>query len=263
MNPLNLIIKPASVYRFAELLQMPYTQYEAYNAKIINDKGKVISEQGSMDGLEYIAIRLRSMFKELMPGSTQFFLRSLSGTLKLFNEEFAKMGLTINDVNIAVETHLLTESQGKISYLDYLLEEATHRYITEEMTSGAEGNVGTVATPDKQGGLAGIDLPLGTKRKKKKLKDIMSEANAMMAAPKPPPVVGLKVEVEELDDLRRATTETGTFDPDQLSSPESKRYWKKFVERAVDGSIIYVADESQNAPHRLILPAKNTRRRSV
>lgn len=263
MNPLNLIIKPASVYRFAELLQMPFTQYEAYNAKIINDKGKVISEQGSMDGLEYIAIRLRSMFKELMPGSTQYFLRSLSGTLKLFNEEFAKMGLAIGDVNVVIEKHLLSESQGKISYLDYLLEEATQRYITEEMTSGAEGNVGTVSTPDKQGGIAGIDLPLGTKKKKKKLKDIMIEANSMMAAPKPPPIIGLNVDVSELEDIRRATTASGNFDAEQLSNPQSKKYWKKFVERAADGSIIYVADESQNPPHRLMLPPKKTKKKSV
>lgn len=259
MNPLNLIIRPASVYRFAELLQMPFNQYEAYNAKIINDKGKVISEQGSMDGLEYIAIRLRSMFKELMPGSTQYFLRSLSGTLKLFNEEFSQMGLTVNDVNVAVELHLLSESQGKISYLDYLLEEATQRYITEEMTSGAVGNVGTVATPDKQGGLAGIDLPLGTMqrrtKKKKNLKDIMVEANAMVAQ-QPPPVIGLRVDVTDVDDLRRATTASGTFDPSQLSKPGSKKYWKKFIERSKPGSRIFVDSEGQDAPFELRLPVK-------
>lgn len=264
MNPLNLIIKPASVYRFAELLQMPYNQYDAYSSKIINEKGKIINEQGSMDGLEYIAIRLRSMFKELMPGSTQYFLGSLAGTLKLFNEEFAQMGLSISDVNVVIEKHLLSESKGKISYLDYLIEEATQRYITEEMTSGVVGNVGTAATPDKQGGIAGLDLPLVGKKKKKRLKDIMIEANVAMTEPKQEQkVVGLFVDPIQKDELSRAVTPNGTFDWSQLSDSKSKNYWKKFIERTPEETIVYVADESQNPPHRIMLPGKKTKRRSV
>jgi hypothetical protein len=220
MNPLNLIIKPTSVYHFAELLTMPYTQYDAYNAKIINENGKIISEQGSMDGLEYVAIRLRSMFKELMPGSTQYFLRSLSGTLKLFNEEFARMGLTANDINVAVEHYLLSETKGEVSYLDYLLEEATQRYITEEMTAGGEGGLATPANTTKQGGIAGVDslLIASNKPKKKKFKQIVAEAknSTMPKAPKPPKTIGLEVDPQLRGEMEMAMTPTGHFDPSQL-----------------------------------------------
>ena len=243
MNPLNLIIKPASVYRFAELLTMPYTQYESYNAKIINDKGKIISEQGSMDGLEYVAIRLRSMFKELMPGSTQYFLRSLSGTLKLFNEEFSRMGMTIDDINVAIEHYLLSETQGEVSYLDYLLEEATQRYITEEMTSGGEGGLATPANTTKQGGIAGVDSFLITdgKKKKKKFKEIVSEAakSSLPPAPKPPKTIGLEVDPVTMDELGRSMTPTGHFDPSQLTNKDAQRYFGRFIETLSDQDRVY------------------------
>ena len=76
MNPLNLIIQPSTVYHFAELLNKPFNQYAAYTSGLIDNNGQITKKNGSMDGLEYIAIRVKSFLKDLMPGSTKFFLQN-------------------------------------------------------------------------------------------------------------------------------------------------------------------------------------------
>ena len=121
-NPLNLMIKPNTVYKFAELLSKPYTQYDAYRKGLINEQGRFLNKGGDLDGLEYIALRVKKLFEELLPGQNKFYLSTLAGTLKLFNEDFAKMGIDRSDVNVIVERYIFEYTNGEVRYLYYLLE---------------------------------------------------------------------------------------------------------------------------------------------
>jgi hypothetical protein len=263
MTPLNLMIKPASVYQFAELLTKPYTQYEAYNSRVINENGKIINENGNMDGLEYIAIRLRNMFTELMPGSTQYFLKSLSGTLKLFNEEFAKIGLCKDDIHLVIETHLLNESNGQISYLDYLLEEATQRYITEEMASGSVGGLAAPAASTMQGGIASYDAMLVPKKKKgKKFKKIIEQTQqAAEQTEKPTVYRGIKLDPLFIDDVMNATSPSGNLEPSEIQDPDAKKYFTRLAQRISPKYRVF-AVSGQNPPFEIKVSQKKPKNQS-
>lgn len=259
MNPLNFLIKPTTVYQFAQMLQMPYTDFEAYRTKVINENGRIINPNGSMDGLEYITIRLRSMFKELMPGSTQYFLKNLSGTVKLFSEEFSQMGLDISDVNVVLENYLLETYEGKVSYLDYLLEQAQVRYITEEMTSGGSGLAGPNAET-KQGGVSGYDRPAApplTGKKKKKLKELVVEAKKAKDQPVNP-YMPLQVDPMVYDELTRSRTPSGALDPEQLTDAGMKKYFTRLAQRSKNKVVFVVGNQNQPPVQLTFQSDKNT-----
>jgi len=249
MTPLNLIIKPSTVYHFAELLQKPYSQYEAFRTKVINENGQFISKTGNMDGLEYIALRMRSFFKDLMPGSNKYFLQSLSGTLKLFNEELEQMGIDRLQANTALEIALENLTEGKVSYLDYLMEEAQTRFITEEMTSGASG-LSTPAATTAAGGVRGLDLPMQMKKKKKKPSGkIVVEQMQKMKAPTNP-YTPLQVDPLYYEEIGRSVTPSGDLDFDQITTPGLKNYLKRLSERSKNKQIFVVGNAQQ--PPRML-----------
>lgn len=265
MTPLNLIIKPSTVYHFAELLQKPYNQYEAYRKNVIDDQGRIIGRDVSFDGLEYIALRLRSLFKELIPGSNRFFLQSLTGTLKLFNEEFQEMGIDRNDVNLVVEDYTLRCSYGSVSYLDYLLEEAQVRHISEEMGAAM---VSAPSSPNLQGGLAGYDRPLRPvvmrrpAKKKKKSRRIVEEqmAQAQQAPTPPSPYLPLQVDPLNYEELFRSLSPSGELDLEQITTPELKKYFKRLSERT-GGKQVFVVGNQQQPPRALSFPQRGKRAR--
>ena len=249
MNPLNLIIQPSTVYHFAELLNKPFNQYAAYTSGLIDNNGQITKKNGSMDGLEYIAIRMKSFLKDLMPGSTKFFLQSLSGTLKLFNEELNQMGIDRDSANMVLECYLLGITEGKVSYLDYLLEEAQVRYITEEMGAGAAGGMGSPAHTDLQGGIGGIDRPMGLMfRRKKKRRNKSSEiVEANMEAPqqKANPYLPIQVDPLYYDELTRSLAPGGELDFDQITTPELQKYLKRLGERSKNKTVYVVGNNTQ------------------
>jgi hypothetical protein len=250
MNPLNLIIQPSTVYHFAELLNKPFNQYAAYTSGLIDNNGQITKKNGSMDGLEYIAIRMKSFLKDLMPGSTKFFLQSLSGTLKLFNEELNQMGINRDSANMVLECYLLGITEGKVSYLDYLLEEAQVRYITEEMGAGAAGGMGSPAHTDLQGGIGGIDRPMGLmfRRKNKKRRNKSSEiVEANMEAPqqKANPYLPIQVDPLYYDELTRSLAPGGELDFDQITTPELQKYLKRLGERSKSKTVYVIGNNTQ------------------
>ena len=263
MTPLNFLIKPTTVYHFAELLQMPYKQFEAYRKGVIDENGRIINKQSDMDGLEYIVMRLRSLFRELMPGSNKYFLQSLSGTLKLFNEEFELMNLSRNDINLVIESYLMDNTNGEVSYLDYLLEEAQTRYISEEMGAAV---VSAPASPNLQGGLAGYDrpmVPMIQRHKKRKLKKShrMVIEQMAQAAPTPSnPYLPLQVDPTNYDEIFRSLTPSGELDYDQLTTPELKKYLKRLSERT-GGKQVYIIGNQQQPPRALSFLQKGKRAR--
>lgn len=258
INPLNLIIRPSSVYHFAELLNKPYKQFDAYRKGIINENGKIVSKSGDLDGLEYIAMRVKSFITEMMPGATKYFLSSLSGTLKLFNEEFTEMGIDRSDVNVVIEKYLFEQSNGEISYLDYLLEEAQSRMIMEEMgagmVSGGQGSLSTPAHSTMQGGIAGIDRPLqalrrGKKKKKKKKSKRIIEQALGLEKPAKDPYMTIQVDPMDYEEIGMANTPSGAFDPSQLTTPELKKYLKRLSERSKVP--VFVIGNAQQPPRLL------------
>lgn len=263
ISPLTLMIRPATVYQFAELLNKPYTQYEAYRKGLINESGKIVAKSGDLDGLEYIAMRVKSFITEMLPGSTKSFLSSLSGTLKVFNEEFAQMGIDRSDVNVVIEKYLFEKYEGSISYLDYLFEEAQTRIITEDvgagMVSGGEGSLSTPSHSDIQGGIAGIDRPMQflrrTPKKKKSKKKIKKKSRRIleqsMQMEKPPanPYMTLQVDPMDYEDIGRATTPSGAFDPTQIQTPELKKYLKRLSERSKVP--VFVVGNAQQPPRMI------------
>jgi hypothetical protein len=264
MTPLNFLIKPTTVYRFAELMQMPYKQFEAYRKGIIDENGRIISNQSGMDGLEYIVIRLRSLFKELMPGSNRYFLQTLSGTLKLFSEEFEMMNLDRNDINLVMEAYLIDSTHGELSYLDYLLEEAQTRYISEEMGAAM---VSAAATPNLQGGLAGYDRPMTPmlrrhpKKRLKKSHKMVIEQMAQAPQPTPSnPYLPLQVDPVNYDEIFRSLSPSGELDYDQLTTPELKKYLKRLSERT-GGKQVYIIGNQQQPPRALSFLQKGKRAR--
>lgn len=252
INPLNLLIRPATVYQFAELLSKPFNQFDSYRKGLINESGKIIARSGDLDGLEYIALRVKTLFKDLNPGLNKSLLNSLTGTLTLFNEEFKQMGLSRNDINIAIEKYVFCESDGSMSYLDFLLEEATHRNLNEEMSvgmvSGAQGSLASPATSDLQGGLAGYDKPLVARvlrrKKKKRSRKIVEQ---MMATPATPvdPYLTLQLDPLDYEEVLRSNTPSGVFDPSQLTSNEMKKYFKRLGERSKNKQVFVVGNEQQ------------------
>ncbi len=259
MNPLNLIIQPSTVYHFAELLSKPFNQYSAYTAGLIDNNGQITKKNGSMDGLEYIAIRIKTFLKDLMPGSTKFFLQNLSGTLKLFNEELNQMGIDRNSANMVLECYLLETTKGNISYLDYLLEEAQIRYITEDMTAGAAGGMATPAHSDLQGGIGGIDRPmklLMLRRKKKNLKRRKSTRiiEQSMEAPqqKANPYLPIQVDPLYYDELTRSLAPGGELDFGEITTPELKNYLNRLGQRSKNKTV-YVVGNNTQPPMRLNL----------
>jgi hypothetical protein len=251
MTPLNLIIKPSTVYHFAELLQKPYNQYEAYRTKVINENGQFISKSGNIDGLEYIAIRLKSLFNDMMPGANKYFLQSLSGTLKLFNEEFEQIGLSNSQVISAVEIALEEKTKGEVSYLNYLMEEAQHRYL-DEMITGGEGGLATPAASTAAGGIRGVDFPMAFVRRKKKKKNSEKMVIEQMAAQKPPPNPYMPLQVDPLyyEEIWRSVTPSGDLDFDQITTPGLKTYLKRLSERSKSKQIFVVGNAQQ--PPRML-----------
>jgi hypothetical protein len=238
MNPLNLIIRPSTVYQFAELLSRPYTQYDAFRKGIINENGQIVAKSGDLDGLEYIAMRVKNICQDLIPGMNKSYLSTLSGTLKLFNEEFQRMGIDRSDVNVIVETYLFDISNGNSSYLDYLLEEATHKMISEEMTAGVAGGIASPAHQYLQGGIAGIDRPMpflgfvkrkgkGKKRKSRKIVEDM-----MGQPPNKDPYMTLQLDPLDYEELTRSNSPSGQLDTSQITNPELKKYFKRLGERS-------------------------------
>jgi hypothetical protein len=249
MTPLNLIIKPSTVYHFAELLQKPYNQYEAFRTKVINENGQFISKTGNMDGLEYIAIRMRSFFKDLMPGSNKYFLQSLSGTLKLFNEELEQMGIDRLQANSAVEIALQNLTEGKVSYLNYLMEESQKRFITEEMTSGGSG-LSTPTATTAAGGIRGLDLPMVVKKKKKKSSEKIVVEQIQNMKPPPSPYTPLQVDPLYYEEIGRSVTPSGDLDFDQITTPGLKKYLKRLSERSKNKQVFVVGNAQQ--PPRML-----------
>ena len=261
INPLNLVIKPASVYRFAELLSRPYNQFDAYRKGLISESGKLVGRGGDLDGLEYIALRVKNIFNDLMPGQNKYLLSNLTGTLKLFNEEFQQMGMNREEINIIIEKYVFEVSDGSLSYLDYLLEEASHRYIAEDvggMMSGGEGNIGNPTASTMEGGIAAYDLPFfklqirkPRKLKRKKRKGKRSYKIVEQVAEEPTdvtpvdPYLTLQVDPTEYEEITRANTPSGIFDPSQLTNPDSRRYFKRLVERNKKKQIYIVGNQQQ------------------
>lgn len=249
MTPLNLIIKPSTVYHFAELLQKPYNQYEAFRTKVINENGQFISKTGNMDGLEYIALRMRTFFNDMMPGSNKYFLQSLSGTLKLFNEELEQMGINRAGANAALEIALQNLTEGRVSYLDYLMEEAQCRFISEEMSSGASG-LSAPAAGTEAGGVRGLDLPFMIKKKKKKNSEKIVVEQMQQPKPPPNPYVPLQVDPLYYEEIGRSVTPSGDLDFDQITTPELKKYLKRLSERSKNKQIFVIGNTQQ--PPRML-----------
>lgn len=249
MNPLNLIIQPSTVYHFAELLNKPFNQYSAYTSGLIDNNGQITKKNGSMDGLEYIAIRMKSFLKDLMPGSTKFFLQSLSGTLKLFNEELNQMGIDRDSANMVLECYLLGITEGKVSYLDYLLEEAQVRYIIEEMSAGAAGGMASPAHTNLQGGLAGIDRPMGLmfrrNRKRKRKSARIVEANMEAPQQKANPYLPIQVDPLYYDELTRSLSQAGELNFDEITTPELKNYLNRLGQRSKNKTVYVVGNNTQ------------------
>lgn len=267
-NPLNLMIKPNTVYKFAELLSKPYTQYDAYRKGLINEQGRLLNKGGDLDGLEYIALRVKKLFEDLLPGQNKFYLSTLAGTLKLFNEEFAKMGMDRSDVNVIVERYVFERSNGELSYLDYLLEEATVRYITEDigmgMMAGAEGGLASPTSNTFQGGIASYDRPMkfGYKKKKPSKDKVRRDTTQItvveqMAQPAQPPspYVTLQVDPMDYEEITRATTPSGEFDAAQLTKPALKKYFNRLAERSSNKQV-FVIGNNQQPPYMLKMPTK-------
>jgi hypothetical protein len=269
ISPLNLIIKPNTVYRFAELLSKPYNQYDAYRKGLINEQGRFLNRGGDLDGLEYIALRIKKLFEELLPGQNKFYLSSLAGTLKIFNEDFAHMGINRSDVNVAVEKFIFEQTNGELSYLDYLIEEAQVRYITEDtgmgMMAGAEGGLASATSNTFAGGIASYDRPMafGKKKKKKGPKDMVRrdlpqitvvEQATEPAAP-PSPYMTLQVDPIDYEEIARSTTPSGEFDVEQLTKPALKKYFKRLGERSSNKQV-FVIGNNQQPPYMLRMPVK-------
>lgn len=248
-SPLNLMIRPATVYQFAELLSRPFTQFDAYRKGIINEEGQIVRTTGDLDGLEYIAMRVKNICKDLIPGQNKFYLSSLSGTLKLFNEEFEQMGLTKSDINIAIETFLFEKHDGDVSYLDYLIEEATVRMLTE-MDAGSVGGIASPAHSNLQGGIAGIDRPMQflikKKKKKKKKSRKIIEQIVQQTQPQRDPYTTLQVDPMDYEEIGRATTPSGEFDPAQITTPELRKYLKRLGERSK--TPVFIIGNAQQPP---------------
>lgn len=254
INPLNLLIRPATVYQFVELLSKPFNQFDSYRKGLINESGKIIAKSGDLDGLEYIALRVKSLFKDLTPGMNKSLLNSLTGTLTLFNEEFNQMGLDRNEINLAIERYVFCESNGKMSYLDFLLEEATHRYINEDMSvgmvSGGDASLGMPAMITLQGGIAGYDKPLAAKvfrrKKKKKSRKIVEQIMSNPADQAPvDPYLTLQLDPIDYEEVLRSNTPSGIFDPSQLTNSEMKKYFKRLGERSKKKQLFVVGNEQQ------------------
>lgn len=255
------MIRPATVYQFAELLTKPYTQYDAYRKGLINESGKIVAKSGDLDGLEYIAMRVKSFITEMLPGSTKSFLSSLSGALRVFNEEFSQMGIDRSDVNVAIEKYLFEKYDGSVSYLDYLLEEAQSRIITEDvgagMVSGGEGSLSTPSHSSIQGGIAGIDRPMHFLRrkpkkkklsKKKKSRRILEQSMQMEKKPANP-YMTIQVDPLDYEEIGMASTPSGAFDPAQIRTPELKKYLKRLSERSKVP--VFIVGNAQQPPRML------------
>lgn len=262
-SPLNLIIRPTTVYNFAELLSRPFSQYDAFRKGIINENGQIVRPSGDLDGLEYIAMRVKNICKDLIPGPNKSYLSTLSGTLKLFNEEFDAMGINFSDVNVAVEQYLFDSSDGNVSYLDYLLEEATVRMIGEEMGSGAIGGIGSPASPTFQGGIAGIDRPMKMvhlvrrhPRKKKKRSARIVEQMMEQQPPQKDPYMTLQLDPMDYEEVGRALTPSGVFDPMQLTNTELRKYFKRLAERTKVP--VFVIGNNQQPPKMLNINRSKT-----
>jgi len=265
-NPLNLMIKPNTVYKFAELLSKPYTQYDAYRKGLINEQGRFLNKGGDLDGLEYIALRVKKLFEELLPGQNKFYLSTLAGTLKIFNEEFSKMGIRRSDVNVIVEQYVFERTNGDMSYLDYLLEEATVRYITEDlgmgMMSGAEGGLSSATSNTFQGGIASYDRPMKFRYKKRSKDKVRRNSTQITVveqiappAQPPSPYVTLQVDPMDYEEITRATTPSGEFDSTQLTKPALKKYFNRLSERSSNKQV-FVIGNNQQPPYMLKMPTK-------
>ena len=261
-NPLNLMIKPNTVYKFAELLSKPYTQYDAYRKGLINEQGRFLNKGGDLDGLEYIALRVKKLFEELLPGQNKFYLSSPFYSLITF----AKMGIDRSDVNVIVERYIFEYTNGEVSYLDYLLEEATVRYITEDlgmgMMAGGEGGLSSATSNTFQGGIASYDKPMKfgyKKRRKDKVRRdstqiTVVEQMAPLAQP-PSPYVTLQVDPMDYEEITRATTPSGEFDSTQLTKPALKKYFNRLTERSSNKQV-FVIGNNQQPPYMLRMPTK-------
>jgi hypothetical protein len=145
-------------YRFADAVSGPYTALTAYSSGLIDSRGNVKGNESSIDPFEYFVIKIKKIFDQLPPGTTKYKLQNLMGTLQVFNEEAEQFGITKEQFNCLVESHVMLNAEDGVSYLNLL----------EDMSTGsAGGGPGTLGTPAdapeaNKGNVSGYDPVMGS-----------------------------------------------------------------------------------------------------
>jgi len=145
-------------YRFADAVSGPYTALSSYSSGLIDSRGNIKGNESSIDPFEYFVIKIKKIFDQLPPGTTKYKLQNLMGTLQVFNEQAEQFGITKEQFNCLVESHVMLNAQDGVSYLNLL----------EDMTTGsAGGGAGTLGTPAEapganKGNVSGYDPVMGS-----------------------------------------------------------------------------------------------------
>ena len=145
-------------YRFADAVSGPYTALNAYSSGLIDARGNIKGSESSIDPFEYFVIKIKKIFDQLPPGTTKYKLQNLMGTLQVFNEEAEQFGITKEQFNCLVESHVMLNAEDGVSYLNLL----------EDMSTGsAGGGPGTLGTPAEapganKGNVSGYDPVMGS-----------------------------------------------------------------------------------------------------
>lgn len=145
-------------YRFADAVSSPYTALGAYSSGAIDANGNIKGNEGSIDPFEYFVIKIKKIFDQLPPGTTKYKLQNLMGTLQVFNEEAEQFGITKEQFDCLVESHVMLNAEDGVSYLNLL----------EDMSTGsAGGGPGTLGTPANapeanKGNVSGYDPVMGS-----------------------------------------------------------------------------------------------------
>lgn len=108
--------------QFAQGISAPFTALKAYKAGAIDERGRIVKPESSIDPFEYFIIKLKQIFEELPSGMTKAQLNNYLSTLSLFSEEVEKFGIKKEEYVGLMEGHLTMAGYPQISLM-HLLED--------------------------------------------------------------------------------------------------------------------------------------------
>jgi hypothetical protein len=143
-------------YKFAEYISKPFTSFDAYRSGAIDERGKLLKPESSIDPFEYFVIKLKLIFDQLPPGLTKYHLGNYVTSLRMFTEECKKFNIQ--------KDHFISLMEGMFAVNGY---DVNMELLNEDMTAGGMSVAGG-SEGYNTGGVSGFDPPMAMPMQRRK-----------------------------------------------------------------------------------------------